>query len=70
LAFVCSLAFKGGKPTIFLFAIDLYAVSWGGFVLGVMLASTEGILYVRNLLKKRVISSLPRFNGPQEGEIP
>jgi hypothetical protein len=67
---VFSLAFKGGKPVICLFGVGLYAVSWGGFGLGVMLAGTEGILYVRNFLKKRVISSLPRSNGPQEGEIP
>jgi hypothetical protein len=70
LVFVYSLAFKGGKPAICLFGIGLYAVSWGGFGLGVMLAGTEGILYVRNFLKKRVISSPLRCKGPREGGAP
>jgi hypothetical protein len=71
LAFVCSLAFKGGKPAICLFGgIGLYAVSWGGFGLGVMLAGTEAILYVCNFLKKRVIASSLRFKGPLEGGTP
>jgi hypothetical protein len=70
LAFVCSLAFKGSKHAIYLFGVGLYAVSWGGFGLGVMLAGTEGILYVRNFLKKRMISSSLRFKGPQEGGTP
>jgi hypothetical protein len=70
LVFVCSLSFKGGKPAFYLFRVGLYAISWGGFGLGAMLAGTKVILYVRNFLKKRLLSSLLRCNGPQEGSTP
>jgi hypothetical protein len=69
LVFVCSLAFRTGKPITSFFGVGLYTVSWGGLGLGVMLAGTEGILYVRNFLKKRM-SSLLQLKGPHQGNNP
>ncbi len=69
LVFVCSLAFRTGKPIICFCGFGLYTVSWGGLGLGVMLAGTEGILYIRNFLKKRM-SLLFQLKGPHQGNNP
>jgi hypothetical protein len=69
LVLVCSLAFRTDKPIICFFGVGLYTVSWGGPGLGVMLAGTEGVFYVRNFLKKH-ISLFLQLKGPHQGNNP
>jgi hypothetical protein len=69
LVLVFSLAFRTDKPIICFCGFGLYTVSWGGLGIGVMLAGTEGVLYVRNFFKKQRYMFL-QLKGPHQGNNP